>query len=201
MSNPAPPECLTRPYSANPDQRGGTLIAEDVVDREEHRHRLTDPDAYRPPRCLHCDHVKLHAHDFRERVLRGEGGRETFRRYRCAACRAVWFVLAAFMARNLHRSWAFVETATVVRETDDGQPARPVPPRTLQRWFGRLQSSARCVVQAFVASGVALKKAAESSSRAELLAAMVREKLLSARRSMADLAGRLHRLVPGLRLM
>ena len=201
MSTPAPPACLIRPYSAKPDQRGGTLIAEDVVDREEHRLLLTDPEAYRPPRCLHCDRDRLHAHDFRERHLRGEAVPETFRRYRCSACRAVWFVLAAFMARHLHRSWAFVEAATGVRETDDREPATPAPARTLRRWFGRLLSSAGCVVQALVTSGVVLEGAAESRSRADLLAAMVREKLLSARRPLAELAGWLHRLVPGLRLV
>ena len=201
MSTPAPPACLIRPYSAKPDQRGGTLIAEDVVDREEHRRRLSDPDGYRPERCFHCDHGTLHAHDFRERHLRGEGGLETFRRYRCAACRAVWFLLAAFMARNLHRSWAFVEAATGSKKTGGAASGARTPVRTLRRWFSRLLSNARCVIQALVTSGVALKQGTESSSRAALLAAMVSEKLLSARRPLAELAGWLHRLVPGLRLV
>lgn len=201
MLTPAPPECLTRPYFATPEQRGGTLIVEDVVDRDDHRRRLLDPDGYRPARCPHCDHDRLHAHDFRERLLRGEGDRETFRRYRCVACQAAWLVLAAFMARHLHRSWAYVELATGVAEAADAEPAKLVPTRTLRRWFGRLLSSARVVVQALVTSGVALGRAADCRSRSELVAEMVREKLLPAGRPLAGLAGWLHRLVPGLRLV
>ena len=200
MPTPAAPECLIRPYAAKPDQRGGTLIVEDVVDRDEHRRRLLVPDGYRPPRCPHCDHDRLHAHDFRERHLRGEGERETFRRYRCAGCQGAWLVLAAFMARHLHRSWGYVESATGVTETGDAVPARRVAARTLRRWFGRLLSSARVVVQALVTGGVALGRAADCVSRRELLAEMVPERLLSVERPMAELAGWLHRLVPGLRL-
>ena len=94
MSSPASPDCLNRPYSATPGQRGGTLIAEGVVSRAEHRSRLADPDGYRPDECLCCGHDRLHAHDFRERKLQGESDWETFRRYRCVLCRAVWMVLA-----------------------------------------------------------------------------------------------------------
>jgi transposase-like protein len=203
MSPPAPPVCLIRPYSAT-GQRGGTLIAEDIVDPEEHRRRLWDPDGYRPPRCLHCGHDRLHAHDFRERQRRGESQWERFRRYRCAGCRAVWLVLAAFVARHLHRSWSFVQAAAGVEDTESARPSRatrPVPAATLRRWLRRLQSGAAVVVQAFGTSGVALGRAAEAASRAEVLAAMVVEKLLSAGRAMAELAGWLHRLVPGLRLL
>ncbi|MBN1774675.1 MAG: transposase family protein [Deltaproteobacteria bacterium] len=200
MLTPAPPECLTRPYAATPDQLGGTLIAEDVVDRDEHRRRLVLPDGYRPPRCPACDHDRLHAHDFRERHLRGEGERETFRRFRCAGCRASWLVLAAFMARHLHRRWAYVEAAAGIAETSDGPPARRVAARTLKRWLGRLLSSARVVVQAFAAAGVVLGRAADCASRRELLAEMIHEGLLSRGRPMAELGGWVHRLVPGLRL-
>jgi hypothetical protein len=104
------------------------------------------------------------------------------------------------MARHLHRRWAYVEVATGVAETSDGPPARPVAARTLKRWLGRLLSSARGVVQAFVTAGVALGRAADCASRAELLAEMVHEGLLSAGRPMAEVGGWLHRLVPGLRL-
>ena len=204
MLTPAPAECLTRPYAAKPDQRGGTLIVEDAVGREEHRRRLIFPDGYRPARCPGCGHDRLHAHDFRERHLRGEGERETFRRFRCVGCGGVWLVLAAFMARHLHRSWRFVETATG-EGPEKGPEAKsraqaPAPARTLRRWLGRLLSSARCVAQALAASGVLLGRASESLSRTELLAAMVRRGLLCAERPMAELAGWLHRVVPGLRL-
>ncbi|MBN1773425.1 MAG: hypothetical protein JXB32_19340 [Deltaproteobacteria bacterium] len=200
MSPPAPPVCLIRPYSAT-GQRGGTLIAEDVVDPEEHRRRLWDPDGYRPAMCLHCGHGRLHAHDFRERQRRGEGQWERFRRYRCAGCRAVWLVLAGFVARHLPRSWSFVQAAAGVEDAGSARPPRAVPPATRRRWVRRLQSSAAVVVQAFVTSGVALGRAVEAASRAELVAAMIREKLVSAGRAMGELAGWLHRLVPGLRLL
>lgn len=200
MSPPAPPVCLIRPYSAT-GQRGGTLIAEDVVDPEEHRRRLWDPDGYRPATCLHCGHGQLHAHDYRERQRRGESQWERFRRYRCAACRAVWLVLAAFVARHLPRSWSLVQAAAGVEDAERAGPSRPVPAATRRRWLRRLRSSAAVVVQAFVTSGVALGGAAEATSRAELLGAMIRERLVSAGRAMAELAGWLHRLVPGLRLL
>jgi len=199
MSSPAPPECLSRPYHAKPHQRGGTLIAEDVVDLDEHRRRLADVDGYRPPRCLHCHHDRLHAHDLRERHRRGEGLPVKFRRYRCAACGGVWLVLAAFMARHLHRSWAYVEAATAPEV--EGERVQPPRRGTLSRWVERLRSSGRLVVQVLVASGVELRAAAEARCRSALLLAMVREKLLSAGRAMAELAGWLHRLVPGLRLL
>ena len=170
MQHPAPPECLTRSYAARAGQLGGTLIAEDVVDRDEHRRRLTMPDGYRPVRCPACGHDRLHAHDFRERYLRGESERETFRRYRCAECRAVWLVLAGFMARHLHRSWAYVEASTGVVEPADDRRMRTVAARTLRRWLVRLLSCARVVVQAFTTAGVALGGASESRSRRELLA-------------------------------
>jgi hypothetical protein len=203
MHPPAPPSCLTRAYSDNPGQRGGTLIAEDVVDREEHRRRLSDPDNYRPERCPHCDHDRLHAHDFRERHVRGEGGRETFRRYRCASCSGVWFVLAAFMARYLHHSWRCITRAVELTGGDDDEVGKvaPVSASTCARWADRLASTAALVVQSLVLSGVDLGEALASRSRLDLVVAMVRAKLLSAARPLAQLAGWLHRVKVGLRLV
>jgi hypothetical protein len=41
---------------------GGTLVAEDVHDLEEHRRRMNDGDAYRPGPCPRCGHATLHVH-------------------------------------------------------------------------------------------------------------------------------------------
>jgi hypothetical protein len=48
---PPPPaeSCLDKPYMSS--QKGGTLIAEDVVDLQSHQARLCDPDGYRPKGC------------------------------------------------------------------------------------------------------------------------------------------------------
>jgi hypothetical protein len=92
MTLPAPPACLNRPYCARPNQSGGTLIAEDVREPNEHRRRLLDPDEYRPCSCLNCRGSRLHAHSYRERRIKIGGGistEEQVRRYRCVACRAV----------------------------------------------------------------------------------------------------------------
>jgi hypothetical protein len=72
MTLPAPPACLNRPYCARPNQSGGTLIAEDVREPNEHRRRLLDPDEYRPCSCLNCRGSRLHAHSWRN-LYRGAG--------------------------------------------------------------------------------------------------------------------------------
>jgi len=204
MSSPAAPVCLIHAFSERADQRGGTLIAEFVTDRDEHLSRLADPDGYRPESCPHCDHHRLHAHDFRERKIRHQGV-ATFRRYRCALCRAVWMVLAGFVARHLHRCWAFVQAAMTQRGLLEGEPPQPkeveVPERTLQRWTCRLETSAEVVVAAFSESGVDLGQAAKAKSRVELVGSMIRERLVSPARALAELAGWLHRISPGLRVM
>jgi hypothetical protein len=46
MSPPPPARCLERPYSSS--QKGGTLIAEGVIDFESHKRHIADPDGYRP---------------------------------------------------------------------------------------------------------------------------------------------------------
>ena len=54
MPIPAAPVCLTTPYCAKPEQKGGTLIAEEVRGIDEHR-RLLETDGYRPEGCPRCD--------------------------------------------------------------------------------------------------------------------------------------------------
>jgi hypothetical protein len=106
---PEPASCLVRPYPSS--QKGGTLIAEDVTDRDEHRRRLCDPDGYRPRECFRCHHAVLHVHDHPARVLAADSLEPAtgIVRYRCAACEAVWRILPAFVARHLWRSWDTVK--------------------------------------------------------------------------------------------
>ena len=87
MTIPAPIIYLSRAYYTRENQKGGTLIAEKVFDREEHHQRLCDPDSYRPPVCMNCHGDRLHAHSFRDRKTRGnpESSVEQVRRYLCVA--------------------------------------------------------------------------------------------------------------------
>lgn len=209
MILPAPPACLTRPYSANQKQKGGTLIAEDTVDSQAHRRRMADPDGYRPDICRRCGGGCLHAHDFRERRIRGAPDCvvERVRRYRCAGCRAVWMVLPLLLARHLHRRWDTVQAAMVAAGVvgDDGAGRRvAVPATTRRRWTKRLRSSARVLVQVLAGAGAAicgvLERLTVACTRAELVDGLAGDGLLMARQKTAQLAGWIHRLVPGLRL-
>jgi hypothetical protein len=126
--------------------KGGTVIAEDVLDLAEHEERLLDPDSYRPEECRNCGHDKNHAHCFRERTLRGGDPNAPLliveiRLYRCADCGAVLTVLPAFIARHLWRTWETVENVTTGKES--------APKATSARWLARLGSDAWQLVQLF----------------------------------------------------
>ena len=143
MTLPAPPACLSVAYSRKPDQKGGTLIAEDVWERSEHLRRLADPDGYRPSSCPRCGGSHLHAHDFKDRLRRNdrEAAVEQVRRFECVDCGAVWRVLPAFLARHLHHAWGTVQ-ACMVQDgilAPSGEEQRvAVPGRTRRRWRSRV---------------------------------------------------------------
>jgi hypothetical protein len=197
-------------------QKGGTLIAEDVVDLETHRRRICDPDGYRPARCPTCGLCVLHVHGYRLRVLVADASGTAATAgetdavttpivvYLCIACGATWRVLPRFIARHLWRSWPTVEASTVV-----GPPARAhpkVPERTVRRWQQRLASAARRLVQVLATSGSALLEAVAQAvgldaTRAELAAAYVDAIVPAARMPLGDLAALVHRLEPGVRLV
>lgn len=191
---PPPAGCLERPYPSS--QKGGTLIAEDVCDADTHRRRLADPDGYRPESCLHCGWWRLHAHDFRDRHLRGDRQlRITVRRYRCSACRACWQILPRFVARWLWRSWPVVEQAVgMVWHA----LAMTVARQTLRRWQQRLGSQARSPVQALATSA---EPALEAMAAGLGLNATRRGLVRVCGDALAPLAALIHRVVPGLRLM
>ncbi len=133
---PPPRGCLYRPYSSNTKCKGGTVIVEDVTDRETHERWQCDPDGYRLPACLHCQHKKLHRHGFRERKV----CRIVLVRYLCPACKATWYMMPLFVARMLWREWSVVESETIGPPPPDGSPR--VPTRTVRRWRARLRTAA-----------------------------------------------------------
>jgi Domain of unknown function (DUF6431) len=201
---PEPAPCLVRPYPSS--QKGGTLIAEHVTDRNEHRRRLSDPDGYRPQECFRCHHPVLHVHDHIERVLAADSVEPKIGivRYRCAACEAIWRILPAFVARHLWRSWDTVQATTLSAPTPPTQP--PVPERTLQRWRVRLQACASTLVQLFATSSATwLVRVATSvgheGTREEFVRGYAAEAREGVGNPLAVVAGLVHRLMPGIRLM
>lgn len=200
LAPPQPPECLTRSYLSR-GIKGGTIIAEDVLDLAEHQKRLPDADRYRPEACRNCGHPKVHAHCFRDRVLREADPRRPplvvqIRLFRCASCGAVFTILPAFIARHLWRAWNTVEAVARGKEV--------APKATMKRWLSRLGSDAWQLVQVFTASiQSALSEAllrSQQSIRLDVVAVV--EPFLGATSSVfARIAAWIHRLAPGVRLM
>lgn len=201
---PAPVSCLVRPYPSS--QKGGTLIDETAIERDEHRRRLCDPDGYRPAECPRCHHPVLHVHDYDERVLFADAcePRITIVRYECASCHALWRILPAFVARQLWRSWDTVEATTLSAPPPPSQP--PVPKRTAARWQSRLRASALVLAQLFAATGDAvfariMSALGHQPTRQALGRAYANQAQWPPGAQLLSLAALLHRLMPGLRLM
>jgi hypothetical protein len=195
------PACLDRSYASS--QKGGTLIAEEVVDLEAHEACLADPERYRPGRCGRCGST-VHIHDLRPRVLRTDPAVATeVIRFRCADrehCGATWEILPAFLARHLWRSWSTVESAV------DDPPRSEVPERTRRRWRARLACSARKLVAVLTTAVDPMWSALISATGLEAsrldLVRCYRQQVAPGRwRCLAELAGVFHRLSPGVRLV
>jgi hypothetical protein len=206
---PPPPSevCLVRQRPSS--QKGGTIIAEDVMDRALHERRLCDPDAYRPAFCPHCGDRTLHVHDYRERILRAEPGAPVARvvRHACVGCTAIWQILPAFIARHLWRTWRVVEH-TLTEAAAPPEPARwpPVPARTQRRWQARWRRPVQGLAQVLAACGHALWAAlatglAPGVTCAELVAAYAARAATPAGQRLAAVAALLDRLAPRRRLM
>ncbi len=198
---PEPEACLTRSYPSN--QKGGTLIAEDVLDLATHSHRLSDPDLYRPEACPRCG-ARLHVHDCRVRGLVGDPAISTeVPRFRCAdraSCGATWQILPAFIARQLWRSWRVVEEAV------DSPQRSKVPKRTRRRWRARLASAGRLLVALLTTTADQVCEALATSaglgcSRLELVRAYRAALSPGKGECFAGLAGWIHCLAAGIRLM
>jgi hypothetical protein len=213
LSPPQPEVCLTRSYKSR-EVKGGTVIADDVWDREVHRQKLLDPDDYRgyigPCWNPDCDCAKVHALCFRIRVLyparKGHTvEEEDIRLYRCpkekGGCGAVYTVLPAFVARHLWRNWQTVE--------DVCEGKRKAPRSTTERWYGRLVSSAKQLVQLFQATVVQtlkgsldwVKVLSDNLTRGGFINTLQLSKVISPPNSFAQIAAWIHRIEPGVRLM
>lgn len=194
VSPPPAPACLERPVPSS--QKGGTLIAAGVMDRATHESLLASPDGYRPETCPHCQHGRLHVHDYPQRVVRGAVGEPCIRviRHRCARCGAIWRTLPEFVCIQLPRSWSVVEAA--VSETSTSGPR--IPARTRRRWKHRLRTAARVAIAALAASGntrlaEVVVRAGLDATRSQFIAAFAAP--------FSTVAATLWRLVPGLRVM
>lgn len=183
---------------------GGTLIAEDVGDMEEHGRRLADPDLYRPVPCPRCGGKHVHVHARPERRPRGDPSLPPVIRilqFLCVECSATWRVLPRFLARHLWHPWRVVE------RSEPGKLETPrISERTKARWALRLGCSARALVVVLAASGgAALEWVAQQvgldGSRGELVAAFALGVMLAGGERLATLGALLHRLERGLRLM
>ena len=208
--NPPPQyeACLFRLRSST--QKGGTLIAEDVLDYSTHKRRICDPDGYRPRRCPRCGGERFHVHDYRERVLRAEPGEPVTRtvRHVCVFCKAIWQILPLFLARHLWRTWNVVRhvlmpdpQAASLGERQHDWPQ--VPSRTVRRWRQRWLRPARALAQVLASTAQAAWTALatqlpEDAICADLVSAYAREHIGS---PLAGLAALVHRLEPNVRLL
>jgi hypothetical protein len=204
---PEPEDCLIQSRASR--YKGGTLIAEDVLDVGTHRRRLADPDGYRPARCPRCGCVVLHIHDYPERKPRGEGFVVVLPivRHICAdlACKATWRILPAFLPRHLHRTWQTLER-TVLPGVPAAPDAPPIPEQTARRWRGRLASAAKQLVVLLATSGgTVLEGLAKAVGFQATRHALVDAHALVAQspvgRRLAEVAALVHRLERGIRLM
>jgi len=124
-------------------------------------------------------------------------------RFRCADrehCGAAWQILPAFLARCLCRTWPTVETAL------DHPERSEVPDRTRCRWKARLASTARLLVAVLTTAAEEIWSALASAVGLDAcqldLIRGYREHLRPRPGAcLAEPAGLLHRLSPGVRLM
>ena len=209
MTPPAPEECLVQARSGK--YKGGTLVAEEVLDLVVHERRLTFPDGYRPEACPRCLHAILHVHSYPQRLLLGDGGGVAAVRvvqYVCAHadCGATWRILPLFLARHLWRTWRTVGRVVEPAKTQGPRDAPTIPARTQRRWRERLASAARHLVVLFAASGGLLLTAIAvtvglAATRTELVAAHAEATEVAPEARLAGIAAIVHRLSRGIRLM
>jgi hypothetical protein len=174
---------------------GGTLIATEVVTREQHAAALANPDLERPWWCLACNCARIHVHDRRTRLLDGLGGaRVDILIFRCASCRVVWRVLPVFLARHLWRAWERVAEALASARRRSSTPSR-----TRRRWLRRLREGATVMVALLASLGPrrppALAALGFDATRHEVIVGY------GGLDRLAELAALIDRLAPGVRVM
>lgn len=194
MTQLPPTPYLDRPRLRN---KGGTLLAAEVITHEQHTAALANPDIERPPRCAACDCPRVHVHERRTRLLDGLGSAQVdILIFRCArpSCRVVWRVLPAFLARHLWRTWERVTEAL-----DEARARSSTPARTRQRWLSRLRERAAMLVVILAQLGPARSGAVSAlgldATRREVIVAF------GGLARLASLAVLVDRLVPGVRVM
>ena len=183
-----------------------------MTTREAHARRICDVDQYRPHACPRCGCRTLHVHDYSERKALGDPGGMPVSvvRFVCAlvACGATWRVLPAFVARYLWYAWRAVEPATGA-ESPSQRSSPPTPSEsTVARWSERLGATARLLVQIFAtlasealtAMIATLADGIDATRRALVVAYAATMKIPNGLR-LSALAGHIHRVVPGVRLM
>jgi hypothetical protein len=117
-------------------------------------------------------------------------------------------VLPGFLARHLHRTWSSIQTALrgqglapVGRAADH----ETVPATTLRRWVDRLASSAQALIAPLAGLCPELCAATEPPptdwSRGALVQALLSQGLLVGGYALSQIAGWIHRQMPGLRLL
>ena len=193
-----PPPYLDRrrPRKLGDNYVGGTLVAAEIVTHEQHAAALANPDLARPQQCAACDCLRVHVHDRRLRLLDGLGSaRIEILIFRCAnlACRVVWRVLPAFLARHLWRAWA-----RVIEALDEARERCSTPNRTRMRWRQRLRERATMLVVVLAQLGPARSAAVRAlgldATRREVIDGFGLARL-------AALAALVDRLAPGVRVM
>lgn len=196
---PPPQEaaCLWRPYPSS--QKGGTVIAEAVVDLATHLGLLADPDGYRPACCPGCGYGVLHVHDYRWRLCQLPGVRTVpIVRYRCVGCTGRWQVLPSFIPRHLWFHWVSVEPACEVPAAEPPPMTRVPSADTVTRWLGRLMSCGRVLAQLLASSA---EQTLVAVAQGLGLEPTRREVVRGLDRPFAEVAALAHRLIPGVRLM
>jgi hypothetical protein len=120
----------------------------------------------------------------------------------------VWQVLPAVICRHLHRRWEVVQSAVAGEGgvAEEGGECKPLVPRqTVRRWLGRLMMSALMLTQTLAGAGVAVAdvigRVGMDCTRGELVDALAASGVIGGPRKLAQMAGWLHRLAPGVRLM
>jgi len=127
-------------------------------------------------------------------------------RVRCADrehCGAAWQLLPAFLARHLWRRWQVVEQAALGPAR---APAPATPKQTLRRWTGRLASSAAVLVTVLAQAATCqvarlLRKVRHDDRRLDLVTAYASILEPQPGHRLCALAGLIHRMAPGVRLM
>jgi hypothetical protein len=208
---PPPPAERCLDESRKSRYRGGTLIAEDVHDLDEHRRRLADIDGYRPEPCGACGNPRVHMHTRPERHPLGEPSLPPVievLQFRCASekCGATWRVLPLFLARHLWHAWKAVERAVLPGAKQPTSAAPPIRPRTEARWDARLASSGRVLVVLLAMSGGAAlegvsKQVGLDGTRRDVAVAYAAEAKAEPGERLASLGALAHRLERGIRLM